>query len=137
MTTQLQMTPAVLQQPTSWRKAETAAPDVFYSSVLVGGPEPEDYWTGALDWRRFADAPYVGYAGVVSPHTNLLYHNTLLLAAETPKPPCRVESDGTVVLNYGSMEEGRPYPFQVGGFWFIGVRPAGAREANIYYVPNE
>ena len=51
--------------------------------------------------------------------------------------PCRVEPDGTVVLKYEAMEAGRPYPFQLNGFWFIGVRSAGANDANIYYVPND
>ena len=51
--------------------------------------------------------------------------------------PCRTKPDGTVEIFDALMEPGRPYPFQVDGWWFIAMKPAGASRAGIYYVGEE
>ena len=64
-------------------------------------------------------------------------------AAEVDNPgrdvdsPCRTKPDGTVEIFHALMEAGRPYPFQVDGWWFIAMKPAGAGRAGIYYIAEE
>ena len=55
-------------------------------------------------------------------------------SATTTENPCRTKPDGTVEIFDSRMEAGRPYPFQVDGWWFVAVKAAGASRAGIYYV---
>lgn len=55
-------------------------------------------------------------------------------SATTAENPCRTKPDGTVEIFDSRMAAGRPYPFQVDGWWFVAVKAAGASRAGIYYV---
>lgn len=50
--------------------------------------------------------------------------------------PAVVETPRGVSLNYESMERGRPYPVEVGGYWIIAVLHHGASQATLYRVPD-
>lgn len=55
-------------------------------------------------------------------------------SATKAENPCRTKPDGTVEIFDALMEAGRPYPFQVDGWWFVAVKPPGTGRAGIYYA---
>ena len=94
------------------------------STPLSSSPPATVFTVPALDYESvFREANEYLAAHEIA-HRDIQPY-TAMISYEPPSP-CEVQPDGSVAVNRSRMEEGRPYPFQVGELWFVAVnRPEG------------